>query len=473
MKVLRIQHNQGQFVLNQYNRTNTDLNKTLQKLSSGYQINRAADDAAGLAIGEKMEAQIRGLQQAGNNIEDGISLIQTTEGGLAQIQNPNIQRIRELIIQATNDTNTPEDRALIQKEIDQIVQGIDDIANHTEFNTIPVLTPDREMENQIRQNKFDIVFLIDDSGTMSEEINSVRLGLGTFIQNMGQYGDVNVGTVSVVHENRDLALTGDIDQVINHLNTKHSANGGSTSTYAHLDELLNGNNSVVKFRGDSQKVVVILTDTGNETGTSVTQDALKTKLEAMKVQSYVFGLDFNARGNGFSSDASYTFADAIYKPTTAKEISENLTPGLADIIKENAGIQDVLQKDIIIQAGANEGQQIKIPLYNNRSAALGIANIQIDPYEVAMEGLHRIDIANKIISERRSTYGALQNQLEHAYNNVNNMEINLTDAQSKLKDTDMAKETMKLHKNQVLLQSSQSMMAQINQMGQGILELLK
>lgn len=200
-----------------------------------------------------MEAQIRGLHRAGENIQDGISLIQTAEGGLAQIQNPNLQRVRELIIQAANETNTPEDRALalIQKEIDQIVQGIDDIADDTEFNTMPVLTPDREMENQIRQNKFDIVFLIDDSGTMSEEINSVRLGLGTFIQNMGQYGDVNVGTISVVHNNRDLALTGDVNKVINHLNTMHSADGGSTSTYDHLDGLLNGSNNVVNFRSDT------------------------------------------------------------------------------------------------------------------------------------------------------------------------------------------------------------------------------
>lgn len=205
----------------------------------------------------------------------------------------------------------------------------------------------------------------------------------------------------------------------------------------------------------------------------MTQDDLKTKLEAMKVQSYVLGLDFQRGGNSFNADASYMFADVIYKPASASEISENLTPGLAEVIKENAGVQDVLQKDVIIQAGANQGQQIKLPLYNNRSAALGISNILVDPYDAAMEGLLRVDIANKILSERRATYGALQNQLEHAFNNVTNMETNLTDAKSKLKDTDMAKETMKLHKDQVLLQSSQSMMVQVNQMGQGILELLK
>lgn len=470
---MRIQHNQGQFVQNQYNRTNTNLNKTLQKLSTGYQINGAADDAAGLAISEKMEAQIRGLEQAGKNIRDGISLIQTAEGGIAEIQHPNLQRIRELIIQASNETNTLQDRALIQKEIDQIVQGIDDIAENMEFNTIPVLLQDQDIEKQVEQNKFDIVFLIDDSSTMNEEINSVQLGLGTFIRNMGQYGDVNVGTVSTVHNNRDLALTGNLDEVINHLNTKHTAKGGYNSTYDHLDELLSGNNNVVKFRSDSEKVVIILTDTGNEKGGSVTQDELKSTLEAMEVQTYVFGLDFAGSGNKFQEDASYTFADAIYKPASTNEISEMLMPGLSEVIKEKSGIQDDLLKDILIQAGANQGQQIHIPLYNNRSAALGISNIQVGQYDTAMEGLRRVDIANNMLSERRSTYGAIQNRLEHAHNNVSNMEINLTDAKLKLKDADILKETIKLHRGQVLLQSTKSMMAQINRLGQGILELLK
>lgn len=470
---MRIQPNQGQFVHNQYNRTNTTLNKTLQKLSTGYQINGAADDAAGLAISEKMEAQIRGLAQAGKNILDGISLIQTAEGGMAEIQDSNLQRIRELIIQASNGTNTPEDRALIQKEIDEIVQGIDDIAEGMEFNTIPVLLQDRNIENQVKQNKFDIVFLIDDSSTMSEEISSMQLGLGTFIQKMGQYGDVNVGTVSTVHNNRDLALTGNLNEVIHHLQTKHTARGGYNTTYDHLDELLDGKNSVVKFRSDSQKVVIILTDTGNEKGGVVTQNELKAELEAMKVQTYVFGLDFVDNGNSFHADDSYTFADAIYKPASAGELSEKLTLGLADVIKEKAGVQDDMQEGIIIQAGANQGQQIHIPLYNNRAAALGISNIQVDQYDTAMEGLRRVDIANKMLSERRSTYGAIQNRLEHAHNNVSNMEIKLTDAKSKLRDADILKETIKLHRGQMLLQSSKSMMAQINRLGQGMLELLK
>ena len=474
---MRIHQSQGQFVQNQYNRTNTNLNKTLQKLSSGYQINQAADDAAGLAISEKMEAQIRGLQQAAKNIRDGLSLIQTAEGGMAEIQQSNLQRIRELIIQATNDTNTPEDRAVIQKEIDQTVQGIDDIAEGMEFNAIPVLLQDVNIENQIKPKKFDIVFLIDDSSTMSEEIDSVRVGVGSFVQQLGQYGDVHVGTVSTVLDssnNRDLALTGDLDAVIDHLNTKHTTRGGFSYTYDHLDELMKGQNSVVQFRSDSQRIVIILSDTkGDEKGANVTQDELKTTLEVMGVQTYVFGLDFVDGGNNFRADASYTFADAIYKPASPNEIADKLTTDLVEVIKESAGVREDQREGILIQTGANQGQQIAIPLYNNRPNALGIANIRVDEYFMAMEGLRRVDMASRMLSERRSAYGAIQNRLEHAHSNVSNMEINLTDAKSKLKDADMVKETMKLHRGQLLLESTKAMMVKVNRMGQGILKLLE
>ena len=470
---MRIHQSQGQFVQNHYNRTNTNLNKTLQKLSSGYQINQAADDAAGLAISEKMEAQIRGLQQAERNIRDGISLIQTAEGGMAEIQQSNLQRIRELIIQAANGTNTPEDRALIQKEIDQTIQGIDDIAEGMAFNTIPVLRLDEEIENQHEQTEFDIVFLIDDSDTMTEEIGSVQLALGTFIRHMGLYGDVKVGTVSTVLDNRDLALTGNLEEVIRHLQTKHTTRRGFSYMYDHLYELLKGNNAM-GFREGSQKVVIMLTDIGNERGDAVTQDMLKDELEKMKVQSYVLGLDFKDGGNDFHRDASYTFADAIYKPASAGEISEILMPGLSETIKERAGIQDGQQNGgIVIQAGANQGQHIRIPLYDNRSEALGISDIQVGQYDAAMEGLRRVDIANRMLAERRSSYGALQNRLEHAQRNATNMEINLTDAKSKLEDADMVKETMKLHRGQILLESTRAMMTKINRMDQGIVKLLE
>ncbi|RIJ69388.1 flagellin [Rummeliibacillus sp. POC4] len=128
----------------------------------------------------------------------------------------------------------------------------------------------------------------------------------------------------------------------------------------------------------------------------------------------------------------------------------------------------------MIQTGANSGQTITIPLFDNRSEAIGINSINVvDSYDNTMEALNRVDIATGIISERRGIYGALYNRLEHADNNVQNAAELLTKAESSLRDADIAKEVTKLNKDQILLQSSQSMMAQINQMSQGVLQLLK
>lgn len=156
---MRIQYNQGLFIQNQYNHTNTELNKTLNKLSSGYKINQAADDAAGLSISEKMRTQIRGLNQAGENIQDGYNLINVMDSALGTMQSPMLNRIRELIIQATNDTNTDNDRALMQQEINGLIEDIDDIVHHTEFNMIKTFIPPSQLTpGSESSGKTDIVF---------------------------------------------------------------------------------------------------------------------------------------------------------------------------------------------------------------------------------------------------------------------------------------------------------------------------
>lgn len=466
---MRIQHSQGLFTQNRYNHTNTELNKTLNKLSSGYQINQAADDAAGLSISEKMRAQIRGLNQAGENIQDGLSLINTAEGGIGQIQNPNLVRIRELIIQSANDTNTPEDRAKIQLEIDALKSGIDDIAEGTEFNTIKVLTPE-ELKPGNNEKKFDIVFLIDDSGTMATDIQMVTQGLSTFVEKMQTFGDVQIASTSVVHgDERDLKSTNDIEKVKQHLQTKHVATGGNTRTEQDLMNIVNDSKDL-GLRSDSERIYVILTDTKSEvSGTDLNNTTLANALKDTQV--YVFGVRNNER---FFQNEYGEYATQIFVPKSASDISENLTPNLAHVIAGNSDLSNKLQKDLIIHAGANEFQQVIIPLYDNRSTAIGINSLTVtESYDMTMEALRRVDIANNIISERRAIYGALSNRLEHAYNNVKNAEENLTKAESQLRDADMAKEMSKLKKDQVLLQSSQSMMAQINQMSQGILQILK
>ncbi|MER1957427.1 MAG: flagellin [Solibacillus sp.] len=178
---MRFQQNQGLFVQNRYNQTNTELNKTLNKLSSGYQINKASDDAAGLAISEKIRAQIRGLEQASKTIQDGISVINVMDAALGTMQSPILNRLRELIIQGANDTNTDPDRELIKKEINEIIEGIDDIVHNTEFNTIKPFIPPSEIVPGTPggSGKADIVFVIDTTASMGSQIQTSKTISGT------------------------------------------------------------------------------------------------------------------------------------------------------------------------------------------------------------------------------------------------------------------------------------------------------
>ncbi|MBO0588980.1 flagellin [Sporosarcina sp. E16_8] len=468
----------GLNTLNSYNRVNESMMKSIQKLSSGKQINNASNNAAGMAISEKMKAQIRGLQKAEKNIQDGISLVQTAEAGLGQIQNPHLIRMRELVIQAANGTLTLEDKKMIQKEIDQIKESINGIAENTEFNTIKVLKPPTVLSPGGMHGKaIDIVFFIDDSSSMTDEIGLVKSGIGAFVSNLAQFGDVKVGTVSVnsAKPNIQLPLQSNPQTVIDYMDSHHNAVAGSIAMY---DEIMNYSQGGSKegsmgYRAGSDRIFVLLTDTTNEVQSQYTPDTIKAHLTTNNIQSYLFGIHFSGDKNYFSADSSYSFVDKIYKPATPADVAENITPGLAETIIEASDLRVETQKPIILQVGPNEGQTIVINLFDNRTASLEIDALTVETYDEAMDSLNRIDKASDIISERRGLYGAYQNRLEHALRNVQNYEMNLTSALSRIEDVDMAAESTELAKNQILLQASQAMIAQVNQMNQGVLEILK
>ncbi|HEY8353596.1 MAG TPA: flagellin [Methylophilaceae bacterium] len=270
---MRINHNIS--ALNTYRQlalNNTAVSKSLEKLSSGLRINRAGDDAAGLAISEKMRAQIRGLEMATKNAQDGISLIQTAEGALNEVH-AILQRMRELAVQAANDTNTDDDRSALQNEIDQLIQEINRIAQNTEFNTKTLLD-------------------------------------------------------------------------------------------------------------------------GTATG-------------------------------------------------------------------------------IVFHIGANEGQNITLDISDMQAAALGVSGLDISTQANADTAITTIDDAIKKVSEERAKLGAYQNRLEHTINNLGTAAENLTAAESRIRDVDMAKEMMEFTKNNILVQAATAMLAQANQTPQAVLQLLR
>ncbi|MBP1931472.1 flagellin [Ammoniphilus resinae] len=416
------------------------------------------------------------MEQAERNVQDGISLIQTAEGGLSIIENPLLQRMRELAVQASNGTLTPEDRQIIQKEMDHIKEAINDIANDSEFNEIKLLRPPviQGNEGSISDPKADIIFLIDDSGSMQGGIDEVTKGISSFVNDLSTYGNVRVGTVSTVHPGRNLPLTDDISIIKNHLSTVHIATSGTSTPYQHMiDYAPSGSmGSTLGYDSNSKKIFVLLTDTYNESG-SVSETDVKSTLDTNNIFSYVFGIHIIGSKNYFSYSESYDeFANKIFIPSTPDEIASNISPGLAEQIITDSGFgQEKIFEPVILHVGANSWDTFTIHLLDARTPNLGIDDVVVDTISEAQDAIGKIDEAIQTVSSERTKFGAYQNTLEHINNNVANYKINLTKAESLIRDADLPKEFSNLTNKKILLESSQAMLAQANQ--QSVLQFLK
>jgi len=371
--------------LNSYNQlknTQNNLSKSLSRLSSGKRINGAADDAAGLAISEKMKSQTRGLAQAQRNAQDGISMIQTAEGALKESHSI-LQRMRELAVQSANDTNTDADRFEIQKEVNQLTEELTRIGNNTEFNT---------------QNLLD--------GTLTDAKFQIGSNQG---QNIAlDVNDMRADSLNVTADSRVSTF-----------------DGGSTN--------LSGTNSISGLAGGSYSAEV------TSTGTVTIKAADGTSLGS---KTMVTG-DTSITISGITNSAY--LIDGAASGTVTLSLSEDTTT--AGTVDTDAGTvsMNVLEK----------GQGISVMDQSDADSAIT-----------------KIDNALARVSSERSKLGAYQNRLDHTINNLNTAEENLTAAESRISDVDMAKEMMSFTKNQILSQAGTAMMAQANQLPQGVLQLL-
>lgn len=528
---MKIQHNQSLFVQNRYNHTTTELNKTLNKLSSGYKVNQAADDAAGLSISEKMRAQIRGLEQAGENIAHGISFVQTADAGLAEIHNPNLVRLRELAIQAANDTMTDADRLLIQAEVTQIIQGIDDIANNTEFNTIHPLRHNQiagineiPMGGQYLANKY-LTIAVDANGGLSLRTNqgfpnTVDDDNQTLIYQSeamsqpsvlidGQNFKIKEHTKQLTKLDNDVLRTSfqvDDMEIIQEARlienqfefTYEIINRGnapkSTGFYFHMDTKL-GNDDGAPFMVDNviiknEKVYTngailenfdIFNNAGNpnlKAQGQLTGDGILLAPDQFIIGNYSKIMDpKHVMTNDVISDSGYALKWNERELQPGESLKVNTRYGIAlppSTSEESKWTPSTVDPDfLILQVGPNEGHHLKVQLTDARSAALGINNLDLTTQEKANNALASIDSAVAYVSDERSKYGGYQNALAHIANYVGNAAENLAASESSIRDTDMAEQTSQLVKHQVLLQSAQAMMAQVNQMSQGILQILQ
>ena len=393
-----LQHNMQAANANRMlNVTTSAQSKSTEKLSSGYKINRAADDAAGLSISEKMRKQIKGLDRASTNAQDGVSCVQTAEGALTEVHSM-LQRMNELAVQSSNGTLSEDDRNNIQDEVDQLVTEIDRVSETTKFNETYLLKGD--------ENKTKI------SNTV--------------------YSSPQMGLV------KDAMAAGST------LEVKTAMDATGKTVYTFTSGLAVGSSWAGK------KVIDDSATAG--AGDIKLADAKTAELAAMNsvITSYKDEMGVNAvtlkAGDNDVTSTSKTFT-----------------------------YNDSLNISLHVGADSSDDNKISMQIDSMNSDFLGIKGLKVSgkTYLQATGSIDTISDAISKVSKQRSSLGAVQNRLEHTINNLDNVSENTTSAESRIRDTDMAKEMVNYSKNNILAQAGQSMLAQANQSNQGVLSLLQ
>ena len=500
--------------------------KSTEKLSSGYRINRAADDAAGLSISEKMRGQIRGLNQASTNAQDGISLIQTAEGALNESHSI-LQRMRELAVQASNGTETDDDREAVQNEIEQLQSELTRISDTTEFNTMKLLDGSRSgskvsasvsktAENNLttvdataQVNTSAAVTKVDDDADSTISVTILDKNGNTSTTSVTVHYDKTSGKYSV--DGKDLSVT---DTAGSSATAPKSglafAEALSNTALADSYDITSGTNGELVFtakeKGATADAILVSQDGGaaasttktNNTGTDSYQQ-LASGIGAYDGTGNIEDKIFTVNGEKFAyvtdpSKLGDDYKDVNYVKTTGTNgaIAAADADTMAKLINSKTGIaaeQDANANTTVnlkagtsntgngikLQIGANEGQTMSFTLDDMSADALGVGGRSVDlsTQDSAKTATTAIDAAIKKVSASRGKMGAVQNRLEHTINNLDTAAENLQTAESRIRDTDMAEEMVNYSKNNILAQAGQSMLAQANQSNQGVLTLLQ
>ncbi|WP_306569612.1 flagellin [Faecalispora jeddahensis] len=524
---MRIQHNISAINANrQLGINNNSVAKNLEKLSSGYKINRAGDDAAGLAISEKMRSQIRGLDQATNNANDGISLVQTAEGALNETHSI-LQRMKELATQSSNGTYQNDvDRENITKEVEALKEEINRISTSTNFNKINLLDGSLSGSSKTSVAKFNIPVAVGSAAlgdvvdattesskatvTGAEGISATTALAGTTSDYTVTYkdknGDAHTVTVSRTVGSGDTA--NDVAKDVASLFNKSDLGDVFTVTAdAATGELTFETKEAGK---DIASIISINESFSKGDASGVTNNALAVtknpgvdSYQALDVTAFQ-NTDVNGKNTFEINGQKFAFvndADAAAKldKDVNYVITASATPGtvaagdaqaMATLISQKTGLSTSAAAGKInisgtssktnnggltlqIGASAAKDQQVSLSIGNMSSSGLGISNVDVSTQDNALAAISTIENAINQVSGTRADLGALQNRLEHTVNNLGVTSENLTSAESRIRDVDMAKEMMEMTKNNVLTQAAQSMLAQANTQPQSILKLLQ
>ena len=441
--------------------------KSTEKLSSGYKINRAADDAAGLSISEKMRKQIRGLTQASNNAQDGISTVQTAEGALNEVQDM-LQRMNELAVKSANGTNSETDRSYIQNEIDQLVTEIDRVSETTKFNETYLLKGNAEGKVGSTKNSVAVVGTEKAKLTEGMKVNA---------------GDVTLGTVGAVIDNTNngiatepkIADTNALKNSAVGTALNKSTDGEITITYSKTDDKWT-------ISGTGVTNAILTTDQLKDAGLNVVVDKTQDDNKAFKISKKLIANDKLA-DSGVTYDAAQVGAADLKGSAFGSDVKATIKvddAGTATIEAYDANyVPNALKLDLHVGADSTSNNKISLEIQSMSAKGIGLLDangeLRVDGKDSTNADKAIDTIANAIqrVSTQRSALGAVQNRLEHTINNLDNVVENTTSAESAIRDTDMATEMVKYSNNNILSQAGQAMLAQANQSNQGVLSLLQ
>ncbi|NEU30254.1 flagellin [bacterium LRH843] len=535
--------------------------KSMEKLSSGLRINRAGDDAAGLAISEKMRAQVRGLDQASRNAQDGVSMIQTAEGALQETHNI-LQRMRELATQASNDTNVEVDRVEIQKEMNQLSSEINRIGNTTEFNTQKILNGGMDTKGsekitqasgafgatsglsissgnaisgsiQVDGRTFDLTGLGTVTGTgataaaqaesLLENATSGGARLSDFVDISVKNGELEFKTKSTgTSSTLDISSLSIGSQITVAASTKNEVGDPTTMEKVGREATAALSGSLTTSSANN----TISIELGTNTFGDVDIEEIDIKLDEGKTfdltteagrADLVSAINAGIQKAGLNGELTASLSKdnklQIISETGkdfAISSSSSFNTTLNGLLSGSGNLGSMTNVDQVVgpgaqgsgftatfQIGANTGQSINLNINDMRSAALGItgnagqhgfssennvtngtndtkaeAALDVSTHESASAAIKTINNAIETVSAERSNLGAMQNRLEHTISNLGNASENLSAAESRIRDVDMAKEVMEMTRTNILSQASQAMLAQANQKPQAVLQLL-
>ncbi len=420
--------------------------KSTEKLSSGYKINRAADDAAGLAISEKMRKQIRGLTQASLNAQDGISAVQTADGALNEVHDM-VQRLTELAVKAANGTLSESDRDAVQNEVDQLIAEIDRVSTTTKFNETYLLRgANGSVSGSLSYSKVA-------ASLTSSSINFTQTSTDHIAP------DPQTGTARLV-----------FDAPIKGAGAKGTYSGiklnGATSTNTQIS----GKQITV---GDTTYVLIESTSAVNSKADKASASAVVKAINDAK----------DPKGDG-SSIKAFTSMDSMIAAIRRQYGSEikSVTSYYDDVLgtialkcESFADLNDAIDVSLHVGTDSSNDNKIYMNIAQLSARGLGLNGLMMngDDDDAATQAIDIIADALQKVSNQRASLGAIQNRLEHTIANLDNVVENTTSAEASIRDTDMATQMVEYSNNQILAQAGQAMLAQANQATQGVLSLLQ